>query len=177
MHSKTLRIASPGLSGLEALLITFSTSSSIAWRKTMKLNMDSKLMSPYRVSFTFSCLDFSVNRHLMCVCNSNTILVKMFNFYWSLVWETVYTVSPKRTDLDDNMTLTLDVKTEQNTIQTCKDFKRKHNGRMKPLTQPGIFPQVGTRWHKSLSTRMMITQDCSPLARAFRKDRGKKGPQ
>lgn len=34
MHSRTLRIASPGLSGPVALLITFSTSSSIAWKKT-----------------------------------------------------------------------------------------------------------------------------------------------
>lgn len=33
MHSRTLRIASPGLSGPVALLITFSTSSSIAWKK------------------------------------------------------------------------------------------------------------------------------------------------
>lgn len=32
MHSSTLRMASPGLSGPAALLITFSTSSSIAWR-------------------------------------------------------------------------------------------------------------------------------------------------
>lgn len=39
------------------------------------------------------------------------------------------------------------------------------------ITQPGIFPQVGTRWHKSLNTRMMMTQDCSPLALAFTKDR------
>lgn len=33
MHSRTRRMASPGLSGPEALLITFSTSSSIAWQE------------------------------------------------------------------------------------------------------------------------------------------------
>lgn len=46
---------------------------------------------------------------------------------------------------------------------------------MRPLTHPGIFPQVGgTRWHKSLSTLMTITQDCSPLARAFGEGHEKK---